>query len=379
MKFKISSILASTVLASLTASAGFADVNGYSQDFEGLVQVDPDALSNDGWLVFGNVFDSAFNYLYGYGPFIAPNGGPGFCGITSGQGGAPQGAQQLVVYSDYNNSDQGTGAWIEGNTFQEQIVDVSDVGNTFRFTFDAKMGDLAPASTALAFIKVIDNNTFGLSDYQTIDMTNIPTTWGTYEITATINAGQIGHFFQVGFSATSAAFTPSGVIYDNVSLVEELPPAGTPFCFGDGTGTACPCGNNSPNSGSGCDNGTGSGGATLSTTGSASIGLADMVFSGSGLEINQPGLYFQGDNAVSGGSGLTFGDGLRCAGGNVVRLQVRSADALGNSSTTINIGTAGGVSPGQTKRYQLWYRNPNFSACGFGFNLTNGVEFTWIP
>jgi hypothetical protein len=96
-----------------------------------------------------------------------------------------------------------------------------------------------------------------------------------------------------------------------------------------------------------------------------------------GLVSGQPGLYFQGNNAINAGSGNTFGDGLRCAGGSVIRLQVRAASAAGASSTTVNIATKGGASVGDIRRYQLWYRDPSASPCGSGFNLTNGVEVTW--
>ncbi|MAF67111.1 MAG: hypothetical protein CMJ84_15815 [Planctomycetes bacterium] len=149
------------------------------------------------------------------------------------------------------------------------------------------------------------------------------------------------------------------------------------YCFGDGTGSGCPCGNFG-GSGEGCANGTGLGGL-LAAGGSPSIAAAELVLEGSQLSPNQPGLYFQGDNAVNGGMGVTFGDGLRCAGGSVARLQVRVADGLGNSSTTIDIAAAGGVSAGITKRYQLWYRDPQASPCSTTFNLTNGMEIFWLP
>lgn len=161
------------------------------------------------------------------------------------------------------------------------------------------------------------------------------------------------------------------------NLVADEVVALTAFCFGDGSGTNCPCAN-SAGVGEGCANGTGSG-AILGASGTTSIAAGDLVLEGSQLIPTQPGLYFQGDNAVNGGSGIAFGDGLRCAGGNVVRLQVRVADASGASSTTINIGSTGGVSSGQTKRYQLWYRDPQTSMCGTTFNLTNGVEAVWAP
>jgi len=147
------------------------------------------------------------------------------------------------------------------------------------------------------------------------------------------------------------------------------------FCPGDGSGTACPCGNNGA-AGAGGANGTGQG-ATLSRTGVASASASSVVLQASGLVPNQPGLYFQGLNAVNGGSGSAFGDGLRCAGGGVVRLEVRMADASGSSSTTIDIAARGGVSSGDLRRYQLWYRDPVSSPCGSGYNLSNGVEITW--
>ena len=160
------------------------------------------------------------------------------------------------------------------------------------------------------------------------------------------------------------------VIADSIILAQA-------FCFGDGTGTGCPCGNFG-GSGEGCMNGTLQG-AALSTSGGTSISDGDLVLHGSQLVPGQPGLYFQGDNAVNGGAGVTFGDGLRCAGGNVVRLQVRAADAGGSSNTTVDIGLEGGVTVGTARRYQLWYRDPQSTMCGTTFNLTNGMEVFWLP
>ncbi len=54
-------------------------------------------------------------------------------------------------------------------------------------------------------------------------------------------------------------------------------------------------------------------------------------------------------------------------------------DGAGFSRTTIDIAAAGGVSAGETKVYQLWYRNPTASPCGSGFNLTNGFAVSWAP
>ena len=151
---------------------------------------------------------------------------------------------------------------------------------------------------------------------------------------------------------------------------------GSGFCFGDGSGTACPCGN-AGGSDEGCANDTGSGGV-LTASGSTSIAADDLVLSATNLTPG-PGLFFQGNNAVNSGNGNPFGDGLRCAGGNVVRLEVRFANS-GNgftTGTTISVATKGGVSAGQTKRYQYWYRDSGVSPCSSLFNLTNGYELTW--
>jgi len=148
------------------------------------------------------------------------------------------------------------------------------------------------------------------------------------------------------------------------------------YCSGDGANpTGCPCGN-SGNDGEGCANGSGVGGK-LRSTGSASVSSADLVLQGSQLIPSQPALYFQGNNAVNNGDGVLFGDGIRCAGGGVIRLQVRFSDGSGSSQTTANIAASGGVAAGDVKRYQIWYRDPATSPCGSLFNLTNGLELTF--
>lgn len=151
----------------------------------------------------------------------------------------------------------------------------------------------------------------------------------------------------------------------------------TSFCFGDGTGTSCPCGN--PGSaGQGCANSAGHG-AALAATGSPSILAADLGLFAYGVIPGQAGLFFQGSNAVAGGDGFAFGDGLRCAGGAVTRLEVVIPSIFGDIATTIDIAAAGGVASGDLRRYQLWYRDPVGGPCGGEFNLSNGVEILWIP
>jgi len=182
------------------------------------------------------------------------------------------------------------------------------------------------------------------------------------------------YMFQVG------SFSAAGLGAGTFETIIAGAPGGpcTVYCSGDGSGSvACPCGNNA-SPGEGCLNGGGSG-ATLTCSGDPSVtpGLDTFVLNSTQLLPSQPCLFFQGNNAINGGDGITFGDGLRCAGGGVIRLQVRFPDASGNASTTVSISVKGGCIAGDLKRYQNWYRDPASSVCGATFNLTNAVEVTW--
>jgi hypothetical protein len=222
MSKRATGLLAALMICLLPAAA-FAQLTPYSQDFETLSQPDTGALGADGWLIFANVFGPGGTpYLYGYGPFPAPNDGGGFSAIAVGEGGGGQGAQQLSIYSDYNNQDHGLGNVIEANTFQEQTISLGEVGSTWNFDFDAKLGNLAGATTALAFIKTLDpNNGWATTNFITVDMTAIPATWGSYQLSITIDAGLAGQILQIGFSNSASNWESSGVFYDNVNFYAD--------------------------------------------------------------------------------------------------------------------------------------------------------------
>jgi hypothetical protein len=119
-------------------------------------------------------------------------------------------------------------------------------------------------------------------------------------------------------------------------------------------------------------------GAVLVAEGGTSIAADDLVFHASRLLPGQPALLFVGDNAVNGGIGTPFGDGLRCAGGNVRRLGVAAPDASGGASRGPRLSGSGMFEAGTTQRFQLWYRDPSGSPCGYGFNLSNGYELSFV-
>jgi hypothetical protein len=165
-----------------------------------------------------------------------------------------------------------------------------------------------------------------------------------------------------------------------VAVTAKLPSTGTAFCSGDGSGTACPCGNVG-DAGSGCGNSVNASGARLSGAGMASVSNDQFVLSGTGMP-NSSALYFQGTTQSGGGLGVVFGDGLRCAGGSITRLGAK-LNAGGVSQFPSGADPAISVkamnTAGDVRTYQVWYRNAAPFCSASTFNLTNGLQVTWSP
>ena len=185
----------------------------------------------------------------------------------------------------------------------------------------------------------------------------------------------------VAIAGGSSALIPSTFIDGLLRL--DFDPIAVPYCFGDGSGTNCPCGNDNDGTlaDAGCANGQYTSGAQLTGSGVASVSADTLVLHGTNTEHNQFGLYFQADDDLS--PGTVWGDGLRCAGGALKRLGTVLSDGSGYSDTTgygytISAG-AGNITAGDTKYYQLWYRNPLNSPCASDFNTSNGVSVDWLP
>jgi acetyl esterase/lipase len=156
--------------------------------------------------------------------------------------------------------------------------------------------------------------------------------------------------------------------------------AGTPMCFGDGAGAACPCGNTSPpGAAAGCRNSLGVG-ARLIAHGTASLAQDTLLLVGNGMP-DSSALYFQGSTALdAGGIGQPFGDGLRCAGGLVVRLRTVTNAGGGSSHPgpgDLPVSVRGAIAAPGTRWYQVWYRNAVGFCTPATFNLSNAVRVDW--
>jgi FG-GAP repeat protein len=148
---------------------------------------------------------------------------------------------------------------------------------------------------------------------------------------------------------------------------------GTPYCFGDGTGGACPCANFGA-SDEGCASSLGHG-ATIYSFGSDYASDDFLVLMAVSARPNMPGLFLQGASQIA----TPFKDGLLCVGTPTERLQVVFTDADGTAISTASIVTEGNVSAGDTRYYQYWFRDAGgVSPCGNGSNFTNAMEINWF-
>jgi hypothetical protein len=109
------------------------------------------------------------------------------------------------------------------------------------------------------------------------------------------------------------------------------------------------------------------------------LAAQDLVLQVSDSIPNSPGLFFSGVNSIASGQGVTFGNGLRCAGGQITRLQVLISGFLGDTATNQPLNVLESLAPGDTRYYQWWYRDNSGQPCGNPFNLSNAIQVDWLP
>ena len=128
----------------------------------------------------------------------------------------------------------------------------------------------------------------------------------------------------------------------------------------------------------GAPNSNTSSGGQIGYWGSTSVSNNDLTLIATGIPTNQFGIFFYGPNAIQ----VPFGNGFRCVGGGVFRMNVQHSGATGSYQKDLDFfGVppygAAEVDPGETWRFQCWFRDP--PAGGATFNLTNAVSVEFIP
>ncbi|MFN0244177.1 MAG: PQQ-dependent sugar dehydrogenase [Planctomycetota bacterium] len=163
----------------------------------------------------------------------------------------------------------------------------------------------------------------------------------------------------------------------------KIVPVSTPtaYCFGDGTGAACPCANSGA-PGHGCAHSFGLS-ARLASTGTASLSADTLSLNGTDMPSGTLSLYFQGTEPINGGLGTPGADGLRCAGGTQLRLGIRTTVVGGSSSypvgADLSVSIKGAVGSPGTRYYQTWYRNSMLFCTSETTNYSNGLIVAWGP
>lgn len=158
------------------------------------------------------------------------------------------------------------------------------------------------------------------------------------------------------------------------SIPDDCEGAGSvAYCFGDGSGPACPCANTGA-TGHGCANSAG-GGTRMFKVGSTSVLADDLEFYSVGAPPSEFGLYFLGLNQTA----SPFGDGLRCVGQIRLRYAVQQSSPAGVFHQPNVISLASFLAPvGSTRHFQNWHRDIA-GPCGSGVNMSNGLSVTFTP
>ncbi|MFT7668397.1 MAG: hypothetical protein ACI8X5_001089 [Planctomycetota bacterium] len=220
------------------------------------------------------------------------------------------------------------------------------------------------------------------------------TTWTQEAYVKALNTATMNHFgWDVATSGTLAAVgaltedspspgingdQPQNTTFGNYGAVYvinlNVQDVGAPYCFGDGTSNACPCANTGQ-AGAGCAT-SNSNGATLAAIDSSSVSADTLTFNAEGLIPGAPALLFSGSSQLA--AGVSFGDGLRCVGGTIVRMQVATPSASGQASWGPLLGQSYGFGAGSSLNFQVWFRD-TAGSCGSGFNLSNGLSLLFTP
>jgi Tol biopolymer transport system component len=159
---------------------------------------------------------------------------------------------------------------------------------------------------------------------------------------------------------------------------------------GIGGTVTCPCGNPPDGARRGCDNSSGTGGASLSASGGSFLSEDTLVLSALGLRPNAACAVLQGDAFLSGGH--AYGQGVRCIVGTTKRMYPRFAQsgvtsmpdfAAGDPSISARSAALGvPITPGTSRWYEVVYRDAIVLGGCPGtakWNLTQTGQIAWQP
>lgn len=285
---------------------------------------------------------------------------------------------------------------IHANAFSDPQANGTETFSFQNGTFSANLRDAIQAQMIAAW--GLTDRGSKTANFFVLVNTAMPATLS--ELGFITNAGDLA-FLLSPAARQDAALAHLFALQDHFGLTPYEPQLGGPICFGDGGSggcTPCPCGNEVSGSTGGCLNGFGTAGI-LHAYGLPSVAqdtlrfeLADanpMTFAI--LVSTQSLLPTGGVCPVGSGIQSSVLDGLRCVGGALLRHGVRSTDFAGSSGVNGNAGwgppngpagglvVAGGFQAGQTRHFQVFYREDLNLGCGRGQNTSNAWSLVFQP
>lgn len=279
-----------------------------------------------------------------------------------------------------------------------QLISVSSagaVGNdgsfAARISADGRYVAFTSAATNLA-----PNDTNGVFDVFVHDRLT-----GTTEL-ASVNSSGIEGNAQSRFPAISTAgdevafisdatnLVPSDTGIDDVFVRDRHASHAAGFCEPDGASLICPCGNPSTTPHSGCNNSSGTGGASIVASGIAYLSMDSLVLTTSGEPPTATSIVLQG--RAAGVQGVALGQGLSCVTGHLVRLYLKQASSgsitapelmLGDPSVSTQSTALGDpIAPGEYRFDFIYYRDPlvlGGCASSSTYNTSAGARILWFP
>jgi len=179
----------------------------------------------------------------------------------------------------------------------------------------------------------------------------------------------------------------TGAVEMSVFKYDSLSGDSLPFCEPYSAGViACPCSNPPAGAGRGCENSSHTGGASIHSSGVASLAADTLTFTTAGEKPTATSIVLQGTGANA--SGATFGQGVRCVTGTLKRLYVRNASGgsiSAPSGTDASVSARSSmlgdtISAGSHRYYMVYYRDPIvLGGCSrlSTYNATNARDVRW--
>lgn len=325
----------------------------------------------DTWQVVGKIFPSVASWQA-----IAPTA----CGNGTG----------LIAFTGPNCLIQTRGIAAVDSTIETHPITLAGPG-PYTLQFDSTLAINVPGDRANLWVLVQSHTTsLHLATEATLG-NNAGTQTLSFQLPASLEGESVRIQFHAVASLVGGGHTVGWAI-DNFSLTGA---SGIQRCFGSGQAVPCPCGNNAAAANSGCTHSASSGqGAVLRHRGRSRASEDSLSFVVFGAVPFSTAILVSGDNALPAanpGAGIPFGDGLRCVGGNLIRHDTRNLGSTGAAYWGIatipsapsfppeGLIAQGGYSVGQTRHWQVIYRDDPTAGCGSGINSSQSIELTISP